>query len=73
MSSRRTAGSAATRRTAGRRIRDKHAAATGVSEGIVKVGAASRSEIEGDLAYVIVPTVYTYKEHGKSIMEEGGR
>jgi ketosteroid isomerase-like protein len=50
---------------------DKHAAATGVSEGIVKVGEATRSEIEGDLAYVIVPTVYTYKEHGKPIMEEG--
>jgi hypothetical protein len=50
---------------------DKHAAATGVTDGIVKYEAPTRTEIEGDLAYVIVPTVYLYKEHGKAFTEEG--
>ena len=50
---------------------DKHAAATGVSEGSVKYSAPTRREVEGDLAYVIVPTVYLYKEHGKAMAEEG--
>ena len=50
---------------------DKHAAATGVSDGSVKYGDPTRSEIEGDVAYVIVPTVYTYKDHGQPTAEEG--
>lgn len=50
---------------------DKHAKATGVSDGQVKYDAPTRTEIEGDLAYVIVPTVYLYKEHGKPMAEEG--
>jgi hypothetical protein len=50
---------------------DKHAQATGVTDGMVKYGAPTRMEIEGKSAYVIVPTVYTYKEHGKPIAEEG--
>lgn len=50
---------------------DKHAQATGVTEGRVTYGAATRKEIEGDQAYVIVPTVYLYKEHGKPLVEEG--
>jgi len=49
---------------------DKHAVATGVSDGSVKYDAPTRTEIEGDLAYVIVPTVYLYKEHGKAMAEE---
>jgi hypothetical protein len=36
---------------------DKHAHATGVSDGSVKYGNPTRTEIEGDAAYVIVPTV----------------
>jgi opacity protein-like surface antigen len=50
---------------------DKHAQATGVSEGSVKYGAPTRAEIEGDVAYVIVPTVYNYKDHGQPTTEEG--
>jgi ketosteroid isomerase-like protein len=50
---------------------EKHARATGVSDGSVSYGEVTRAEIEGDLAYVIVPTVYTYKEHGQPIAEEG--
>jgi uncharacterized protein DUF4440 len=50
---------------------DKHAQATGVTDGIVKYGAPTRTEIEGKGAYVIVPTVYSYKEHGKPVAENG--
>jgi hypothetical protein len=50
---------------------DKHAAATGVSDGVVKYGAPTRTEIEGDVAYVVIPAVYTYKQHGAPTTEEG--
>jgi hypothetical protein len=50
---------------------DKHAQKTGVTDGKVTYGAPTRTEIEGDLAYVIIPTVYLYKERGKPIAEEG--
>lgn len=50
---------------------DKHAQATGVSDGQVKYGATTRIEREGDFAYVVVPTEYLYKEHGKPMDEKG--
>ena len=50
---------------------DKHAAATGVTDGLVKYDAPTRSVIDGDTAYVIIPALYTYKEHGKPMAEEG--
>ena len=50
---------------------DKHAQAMGVSDGSVKYGSPTRTEIEGDVAYVVVPTVYAYKEHGSGRTEEG--
>jgi ketosteroid isomerase-like protein len=50
---------------------DKHATATGVTEGKVTAGDPIRIEVEGPLAYVIMPTVYYYKEHGKPLQEEG--
>ena len=50
---------------------DKHAQATGVSDGNVKYGEVTRAEVEGNLAYVIIPTIYNYKEHGKPTTEEG--
>ena len=50
---------------------DKHAQATGVTEGRVTYGAPSRSEIEGDVAYVVMPTTYLYKERGVATVEEG--
>ena len=50
---------------------DKHAKATGVSEGSVKYGAPTRTEIERDEAYVIIPTVYNNKQSGKPTTEEG--
>jgi ketosteroid isomerase-like protein len=50
---------------------DKHAQATGVTDGKVTYGEPTRIEIEGNVAYVILPTVYLYKEHGKPLQEEG--
>ncbi len=50
---------------------DKHARATGVSDGVVKYGTPTRIEVEGDHAYVILPTEYLYKEHGKPMDEKG--
>ena len=50
---------------------DKHAKATGVTGGKVTYGEPTRTEVEGDLAYVIIPTVYLYREHGKPLREEG--
>jgi hypothetical protein len=50
---------------------DRHSQATGVSDPSVKYGAPTRTEIEGGVAYVIVPTTYVYKEHGKPMTEEG--
>lgn len=49
----------------------KNAKATGVTDGSVKYGPPTRSEVEGARAYVIVPTVYTYKEKGVATAEEG--
>jgi ketosteroid isomerase-like protein len=50
---------------------DKHAQANGVSDGIVKYGAPTRMEVEGEFAYVILPTEYLYKERGKPMDEKG--
>jgi ketosteroid isomerase-like protein len=50
---------------------DKNAKATGVTDGKVTYGKPTRTEIEGDVAYVVMPTTYLYKEHGKPMAEEG--
>lgn len=50
---------------------DKHAKATGVTDGLVSYGPPTRAEMEGSVAYVIVPKVYSYKENGRPIAEEG--
>jgi SnoaL-like domain len=50
---------------------DTHASATGVTGGKVTYGKPTRTEIEGDVAYVVMPTAYLYKEHGKPMAEEG--
>ncbi|HUX45321.1 MAG TPA: nuclear transport factor 2 family protein [Terracidiphilus sp.] len=50
---------------------EKHAKATGVTDGLVKYGNPTRTEIEGDVAYVIMPTMYVYKEYGTAMAEEG--
>ena len=49
---------------------DKHDAAAGVSDGVVKYDAPTRVESGTDSAYLVVPTVYLYKERGKQMAEE---
>jgi hypothetical protein len=50
---------------------DKHAQATGVTDGKVTYGKPTRIEEVADAAYVVLPTVYLYKERGKPLKEEG--
>ena len=50
---------------------EKHAQATGVTDGTVTYGEPTRTELAGDVAYVVMPTVYLYKQHGKPLREEG--
>jgi hypothetical protein len=50
---------------------DRHAKATGVTDGRVTYGAPTRVEMAGDLAYVVMPTLYLYKERGRPTAEEG--
>jgi ketosteroid isomerase-like protein len=50
---------------------NKHAQSTGVTDGKVTYRQPTRTEIEGDVAYVVMPAVYLYKEHGKPLREEG--
>jgi hypothetical protein len=48
----------------------KHAAATGVTDGTVKEGAPTLLSVTGEVAYVVIPAVYTYKEKGTPMSEE---
>jgi hypothetical protein len=50
---------------------DKHAKAAGVTDGVVKYGEPTRTEIEGSVAYVVIPAVYSYKEKGQPTVEDG--
>ena len=50
---------------------DKHAQATGVTDGKVTYGKPTRVEQVADAAYIVMPTVYRYKENGKPLKEEG--
>ncbi len=50
---------------------DKHAQATGVADGNVKYSDSTRTEVDGNFAYAVVPVLYSYKEHGAPTQEEG--
>ncbi len=43
----------------------------GMSNGVVTLGKPRHVDITGDVAYVVVPASYTYKEHGKMVNESG--
>jgi ketosteroid isomerase-like protein len=43
----------------------------GLTEGIVTLGKPRRVDITGDRAYVVAPTDFAYKEHGKPGKEAG--
>jgi len=49
---------------------EKNAAAEGVSDGRVSYGKPTVVNVEGDAAYVTLPTTYTYKSHGAATSEE---
>jgi hypothetical protein len=50
---------------------DKFSKANGVTDANVKYGDPTRSEVSAKAAYVIVPTVYTFKEKGQAMTEDG--
>jgi hypothetical protein len=50
---------------------DKHAQATGVTDGKVTYSKPTRIVEDADVAYVVMPTLYLYNEHGKPLKEEG--
>jgi ketosteroid isomerase-like protein len=50
---------------------DKHAQATGVTDAKVTYGKPTRTEVDGDVAYLVMPVIYLYKEHGEPLREEG--
>ena len=41
----------------------------GIIDPAVKISAPTRTETNGDRAYVVVPAVYTFKEHGVAMRE----
>ena len=43
----------------------------GESDGVVTLGKPRHVNIAGDMAYVVVPANYTYKQHGKPMKETG--
>jgi ketosteroid isomerase-like protein len=43
----------------------------GLTEGLVTLGKPRRVDITGDRAYVVAPTDFAYKEHGKPGKEAG--
>jgi ketosteroid isomerase-like protein len=43
----------------------------GITDGIVTLGKPWRVDVNGNVAYVVVPATYTYKQHGKSVHETG--
>ena len=50
---------------------DKHSQANGVTDSSVIYSTPTRIEIDGDKAYVVIPTVYNYKDHGQATTEQG--
>jgi ketosteroid isomerase-like protein len=43
----------------------------GITDGIVTLGKPWHVDVAGNRAYVVVPTTYTYKQHGKPVTESG--
>ena len=41
----------------------------GISDGIVTLGKPKHVDVNGDRAYVVIPTDYTYKQNGKPMKE----
>src|SRR5579863_2864087 len=50
---------------------DAAAKAAGDTDQVVKLRTPWHTDVTGSVAYVVVPTDYTYKEHGKPMAEHG--
>jgi ketosteroid isomerase-like protein len=50
---------------------DNDAKKRGITDQMVRISAATRTEASGDHAYVVVPAVYTFKERGGAMREAG--
>lgn len=50
---------------------DAWAKANGVTDGIVTLGKPSHVDVTGNVAYVVNPATYTYKQHGKAVTMAG--
>ena len=50
---------------------DADAKKNGVTDGVVTLGAPKHVDVTGDLAYVVVPADYAYKQNGKPTKETG--
>jgi hypothetical protein len=50
---------------------DSDAKKRGITDPVMTISAPTREETSGDHAYVVVPGVYTFKEHGAAMREEG--
>ena len=50
---------------------DTYNQVVGVSDPKVTYSNPTRMEVEGNVAYVIMPTAYLYKQKGQSMQEEG--
>ena len=48
---------------------DNDAKKQGITEPMVTLGVASRTEVNGDQAYVVMPAVYTFKQRGVTMRE----
>jgi hypothetical protein len=48
---------------------DRDAKKKGITDQHVSIGAATRVEMEGDTAYVVAPSVYTFKQAGVAMRE----
>ena len=48
---------------------DNDAKKRGVTDPMVKLGTPTRTEVNGDQAYVVIPAVYTFKERGVAMRE----
>ena len=50
---------------------DTNAAKSGITDGVVTLGAAHVLDIAGEYAYVVIPSDYVWKEKGKPMKETG--
>jgi ketosteroid isomerase-like protein len=42
----------------------------GMTEGVVTIGKPRHLDVAGDRAYVVVPAIFSFKEHGKPVKEK---